>query len=122
MKQLRFRGMRVKNDKLELRENDVERQVNDFLRAHQWMVHRLHVGTMRALDGSYLRMYPEGTPDWMATHTQRPAIYYELKAPGKKPTDAQLLQIMYLGRVGYFAGWWDSLETFVADYRAASLP
>lgn len=103
---------------LKLKENDVERQINDFLRWRHWIPLRLHAGVLRSMDMErYISLNKKGTPDWCAVHPALGAIFYETKAPGKKPTKAQIQALEELRFGGFRADWFDGLEPFEKWYK-----
>jgi hypothetical protein len=115
-------SFRLRPPKFELSENDVERQINDYLRWHGWRLHRLHVGKARFPSGHWVEFYPQGTADWMATRGRQGAVlYYEVKRPGEKPSADQVVFLEQARREGYPADWFDSLAAFVAWYKALGL-
>lgn len=108
-------------------ENDVERQIRDFLVYRGWTVVRQQSGLFRRLnDEGRVRVGEKGCADWYAV---RPAtddstwppcahfFYYEVKAARKKPSQDQLAWIMRQRTVGLLAGWFDSLDSFTDFYR-----
>lgn len=104
--------------KLKLTENDVERQINDYLRLRGWRLTRLHCGKARFPGGQWVELHAAGTADWLATRGRpQAAMYWEAKAPGEQPSAAQLAFLEQARREGYAAGWFDSLPAFLAWYR-----
>lgn len=121
-------------------ENDVEHAICSFLAARGWLLVRNHIGKfvplrtllvqLDALDAwevtttdarrtllrAIIQIGEEGRPDWLALHADHPPLWIEVKAPGRKPTEAQLARLAELQRRGFRAGWWDSGEQFARDY------
>jgi hypothetical protein len=75
--------------KIQLSENDVEKQLIGILGRHGYRAERLHAGTAKTLDGRFWQLHPTGTPDYVAVHGTRPSFYLEVKRPGKKPSAEQ---------------------------------
>lgn len=129
---------RLKRRPEDLPENQLTRQVCDFLRAKGWTVTRQQSGLFcRPFDpASRIRIGEPGCSDWRA---ERPVIptgarrgslaqyhqlfYFELKAPGKKPRPDQLAWLRAREATGTLARWFDAFNggrssDFVAWYRA----
>lgn len=122
-------------------ENQVEAQIVDFLRQRRWVVKRQHVGKHVPL-GLLLRYLERGpitkellfrntvdvgekyAADWRAERATAghsrlmQVLYVEVKAPGKKPTREQEDWLKRARINGALAGWWDSLDSFMAWYKA----
>jgi hypothetical protein len=120
---------KLRDGKLVLSENDVERQICDFLRRYGWYAVRNHVGAfvpyakhMRAMAGKALgrkdivAINEEGTADWLFTHGAFPPIWVEVKAPGKTPSTKQLLFLEKMRLLNMFAVWTDRYEDFEQWY------
>jgi hypothetical protein len=120
-------------------ENIIERQITDFLAWHGFTSLRLHVGLFvpyrvlkQVLAGqlapevaarNVVRVGEEGMPDWWSARPIIPpggraldgpwpwqAFFWEAKAPGKRPTDAQLAWIDRRRQVGLEAAWFNQFE------------
>lgn len=116
---------------LKLSENDVEKQIVDFLRAHRWTVTRQQSGLfarpsgrVNGINARYdkgrIRIGIPGMCDWRA---ERPvprgewtaggyvqAFEFEVKAPGKK---LSLLQVVYIAirrEAGFVAERFDCFD------------
>ena len=127
-----------------LPENQVEAQILGFLRIRGWLVERQQSGVvvgigqlLAALDRgqvitrellyrSMIRLGEKGRADWVAVRAvndksmppclcQR--IENEIKAPGRKPSSQQVKYLRERNACYLLAGWWDSLDAFVAWYN-----
>jgi hypothetical protein len=129
-----------------LTEKEVTQQICDFLRLRGWKVIRLHVGFWKRTwkrkgvdepEENKFRIGEPGMVDWIAVHptmhkTGRPSvIWFELKAPGRKPTETRMVKtesgkwrkrpgqqeyLRALDAQGFCCGWFDSLEGFRKFY------
>ncbi len=130
-----------KKRKEDLPENQVEKQIRDFLLAHGWQVERQHVGTFvpfrvfaalrdakspadreRAMKYSnVVRIGEKGKPDWSATLRLDRGLYlhmeFEVKAPGKQLRTEQWEYIRRAQALKRNAFCWDSFNVFREDYR-----
>lgn len=70
-------------------ENDVEKQLKDWLLAHGWYPVRQQSALLKTLDGRYVRIGEVGVPDYVVLHARYPAFFLETKAPGKPLTPEQ---------------------------------
>jgi len=124
MTQRQFRGFGRKGARLS--ENDIEKQITDFLRFRGWELTRQHVGVFVPL-----RVYnqkPEtlirkqivtigekGQCDWLAKRVGRDHCFceifeWEAKRPGAKPSEDQLRYIDRRRALGWTCDWFDSLS------------
>jgi hypothetical protein len=131
--------LRASRRREDLPENVLERQIKDFLIWRGFKSIRQHIGTVapyRVLKQLHLRQITleqaarnimrigeEGATDWLSA---RPLIapggraldgpwpwqgfYWEAKAPGKKPSDAQLRWIERHKQVGIEAVWFNQFS------------
>jgi hypothetical protein len=128
----RLRGApRVKKRREDLPENQVERQITDFLKCMGWTVTKQHAGiSYRRNSDQVAFSQVKGTADWSA---ERPIIpqgmrptrdtcfalerfYLEVKAPGKKPQAHQLFWLDQRQLTGTTATWADSIQGFQKWY------
>jgi len=118
----------VRKVALRLSENDVERQITDYLAYHGWYVIRLHAGTAKLEDGHKIRLGEKGRADWLALRSfeiGKPiygpgwcqAIFVEVKRPGGKLALMQRLWIQGRREEGFLAETVDSYERFLELYR-----
>lgn len=142
------RGPRPKRKKSELPENQVEAAIESFLRLRGWVVTRVHIGTfvplgrlMQSLESSgtvsrevvmrsIVRMGKKGECDFWAvrpTPGQRRLyqfFFYEVKAPGKRPTPEQVDWMRSMASCGIEAKWFDDFQddgfdtSFMNYYKA----
>lgn len=85
-------AFRLNGGKIQLSENDVEKQCLDLLRLYGQNAIRLHAGTFVSLDGKrHVKGVETGTPDYCV-----PAYYVETKRPGKRATPEQERKIWEL--------------------------
>jgi hypothetical protein len=120
----------------DLPENVLEQQITDFLAWRGFSTLRLHVGTFvpyrvlkqalahqltpEAAARNIVRIGEEGMPDWWSAKPIIPpggraqdgphpwaGFFWEAKAPGKKPTEAQLEWIWRRRQVGIEAWWFN---------------
>jgi hypothetical protein len=116
----------------DLPENVLERQITDFLAWRGFITTRQHVGTFvpyrvlkQAARGEHdvVRIGEKGAADWWSARPLIPpdgratdgpwpwqAFFWEAKAPGKRPTDAQLAWIASRRQVGLEAAWFNQFE------------
>jgi hypothetical protein len=108
--------------RLKLSENDIERQIVDWLCANRWIVTRQQSGLFQRPGGKgRVRIGEVGLADWRA---ERPThglyvelFYFEVKAPGKLPSRDQANWLAKMWRLGFEADWFDGLDKFLAWYR-----
>jgi hypothetical protein len=97
-------------------ENDIEAEIIGYLRERGWICRRQHVGVYSTPDGRRQAIGDRGECDWRCfrAHDGILAKYLELevKAPGKKPTSAQMEYMAKRQAQGFVAVWADSLEMF----------
>jgi hypothetical protein len=133
---------KLRAQKIVLSENDIERQILDYMRAHGWTPLRCHVGTFTptvkahaainddregrdghaVINRNTITMHPEGTADWLFIHGNYPAWWVEVKAPGKKPSAAQLRFLDERRILRQLATWTDSVESFSHWYVENVIP
>ena len=124
-------GRRVKRRKEDLPENIVETQIVGFLRARGWIVSRqqsgLFVPTYDLERKTRVRVGEVGMADWRA---ERPYLsrdlskspvflppilhwlfYFEVKAPGRLPSNEQLAWLKRRQLTGTPAEWFDCFES-----------
>jgi hypothetical protein len=82
-------NFRLKSQKLELSENDVEEQCIGLLGLRGYKVIRLHVGRFQTIKGGWVTIGEPGLPDYVAVHKKHPAFFLEVKRPGKKASPEQ---------------------------------
>lgn len=99
---------RLKPPKIQLSENDVERQCLDFLLARGYYPVRLQSGRFRTPDGRWITIGEPGLPDYAVLKRD---FFLEVKAPNKQPSPAQIRKAFVL-QAGYRIGvaTVDSLE------------
>jgi hypothetical protein len=133
----------LKPPAIKLSENDIEAQITGVLRLAGWKVIRLHSGLIdlpydRGGKPAKLRVGEQGMCDWLAVHPRmhergKPGvIWFEVKAPGRKPTETKMVQsqsgrwrkrkgqmdyLKELNAAGFCCGWFDSLDGFRKFYR-----
>ena len=113
-----------------LSENDVEKQLLDFLGAMGWTAVRQHPGKFvpyaKAMEGiekgelparAVITMAAEFTADWLFIHGHLPPLWVEVKRPGKKPSSGQLQFLRERRLVQQLACWTDKYEDFLAWYQ-----
>ncbi len=131
---------RSRRSKAEMPENVVEGQIKSFLEARGWLCIRRQVGTFAALGillatldkgqpitrellyRNLVRIGQKGDADWIAVRRKavqegqvfNPALcdflFWEAKAPGKKPGPDQLDFIRRMTAAGFEAKWFDSFN------------
>jgi hypothetical protein len=135
----------VRRRREDLPENQLERQVIDFLSWRGFISIRQHVGTFLPLRvvkqlqhgqitfeqamRNVVRIGEEGASDWWSARPIIPpggrpldgphpcaTFFWEAKAPGKRPTDAQLEWLEKRRQVGLEAAWFNQ---FTAADRPA---
>ena len=115
----------------DLPENQLEKQICDFLRIRRWQVRRNHVGlfvpyrvAMELMAGrkpaghvyklTPIRINEPGTADWFAVRCgpkQRVEFFwFECKASGKPPTVKQVRWLWDQNLMALFAEWFDGFE------------
>jgi hypothetical protein len=128
----------------DLPENILEQQIRDFLAWHGYMSVRQHVGTFvpyrvlrqlqaggiatEAASRNVVRVGEEGAADWLSLRPviepdRRPpdgphlwqAFYWEAKAPGKRPSPAQLEWMTRRRQAGIEAWWFDQYQPEARD-------
>lgn len=117
---------REKKRREDLPENQVTKQCVDWLNAKGWNVVRQQSGLFTRPGGqARIRIGEPGTTDWRMERRIMPGghridarkvaticqlAYIELKAPGKAPSDEQLLFMERQRANGFPAMWFDSLK------------
>jgi hypothetical protein len=113
----------------DLPENLLERQICDFLAWRGFLSTRQHVGTfvpyrvLKQAAGNVVRIGETGAADWWSARPIIPAggraldgphswqgFYWEAKAPGKKPSSAQLEWLERRRQVGFEAAWFSQFQ------------
>jgi hypothetical protein len=120
---------------LVLSENQVEKQICEFLGAYGWHAMRNHVGPMvpyaKCMDAietgalgkrDVIEMNTEGTADWVFFHANYTPLWVEVKRKGKKPTDKQLKFLRERRFMKQFAVWTDRFEDFRDWYEEYVIP
>lgn len=101
-------------------ENKVESDVAKFMQAERWNRLRMQSGQFEK-NGRRITVGYAGMPDWLYTRGRRDGtadlLWFEAKAPGKKPAPIQAEVIVRLRFQGYYAIWADSLEMFKQKYE-----
>ena len=105
-------NFKLKSQKIQLSENDVEEQCKTLAGLHGYRLERLHAGTAKTLDGRFWTLHPPGTPDWLAAHGRRPSFYLEVKRPGEKTSPVQDRKHHELRLQGQIVVTVDSVEAF----------
>jgi hypothetical protein len=129
-------AVRASRRRHDLPENQLERQIVDFLAWRNFISIRQHVGTFlpfrvvkQLQQGqitfeqamrNVIRINEEGTADWLSARPIIPAggraldgphpwqaFYWEAKAAGKRPTDAQVAWLDKRRQVGLEAAWFN---------------
>jgi hypothetical protein len=130
---------RTRQAKIWLPENVLERQIRDFLTWHGFTSVRQHVGVfvpyrvLKQIESGRLapeqaahnivRIGEEGAADWWSARPIIPpggralegphpwaGFFWEAKAPGKRPTHAQLAWINRRRQVGLEAAWFNQFQ------------
>jgi hypothetical protein len=116
---------RLTEAKLKLSEADVTSQITGLARSKGWKAIRLHSGLYRGYHHpeSVISAGENSQADWLFV---RPigknwpgyceVFWLEVKAPGKRPSKAQLQWLESMRQAGFQAAWSDSLEAFEAWY------
>jgi hypothetical protein len=100
-----------------VRERDVTKQIVDWLRCRGWLCLRLQSGVMRGqTGGTFVRLSPNGTPDWIITHPKWGTAFVEMKAPGKPLRPAQVLWHDREKAAGHRVIVADSFDSFLETY------
>jgi hypothetical protein len=91
-----------------LLEKDVQKQCVDWARARGYWARKFSSQSQRSV------------PDYLFA---KPGVKFacEFKAPGKKPTDAQLDEMQLMRDAGWTVFWVDSLELFKESVAHAEL-
>lgn len=111
MKRFRLTAPRVK-----LVENDVEKACIDLLRLRGYYVVRLQSGLLKTPDGRWVRIGEPGLPDYVCLKHD---FFLETKAPGKKPSSAQIQKAFEIEKCyGIAVATVDSVER-LADWLNA---
>jgi len=106
---------------LALKEKDVSEQIVRYLQALGWTVVRQQSGLFsRPGSKSRIRIGEVGAADWYAVRSaygrtlrlSSEFFYFELKAPGKKPSPEQLLWLDSKKRSGIPAEWFSGFNSF----------
>lgn len=98
---------RLKAQRVQLLENDVEKAALDLLRYRGWWPIRLHAGLFRSWDGKRaIHGLEKGTPDYVVVRS--PAFFMETKRPGGILSDEQKAMIDRLER-------FNGLKTIVVE-------
>jgi Holliday junction resolvase len=93
---------------VQILERDVDRQFTKLLKKDG----------LTSIKLSTLGRYgTSGWPDRLVLAPGGIAVFVELKAPGKEPTDLQLDRIQQLNDLGFNAGWCDNAEEAIARVR-----
>jgi hypothetical protein len=132
--------------KEDLPENILEKQITDYLAYRSFITTRQQVGTfvpyrvlkqihqgkltLKDAERNIVRIGEEGASDWWSV---RPAIppgsrplegphlwqgfFWEAKAPGKRPTDEQLVWMDRRRQVGIEAAWFNAFQLGPDEYR-----
>jgi hypothetical protein len=125
------RRTRTQRERSEMPENVLERQITDTLAAHGYVNLRLHsgvyvplrlAGTLAAVR-NIVRIGTVGMPDWLSLRPALPpgsrvsdgphfvkAVYWECKAPGRKPRPEQLAWLERHQQCGFEATWFHQFE------------
>jgi hypothetical protein len=130
---------RRRRPKAWLPENILERQITDFLAWRGFINVRQHIGTFLPLRvvkqlqhgeisfeqamRNIVRISEEGAADWLSLRPMIPpggraldgphpwqGFFWEAKAPGRRPTDAQLAWIDRRRQVGLEATWFNQFQ------------
>lgn len=80
-------------------EAQIQKQIVEYLQAHDAMVFRMNAGKVRARNG-FVQQAPPGTPDLLVVDRWGQAIWIEVKAPGGKLNPAQVAMHEQLERRG----------------------
>jgi hypothetical protein len=87
-----MKGFALTSQKIQLSENDVEKQCLDLLGLHGYWLIRLHSGRFKTADDKrWITGVDKGTPDWAAV--KAPSFLMEVKRPGGKLSDLQRQKI-----------------------------
>jgi hypothetical protein len=117
---------RARRKKEDLPENQVEKQILDFLAIKNWTVIRQHVGTFvpyrvavqnLPINGwDIVRINERGTPDYCAERAVPGALgrcerfWFEVKGSGGKPSPHQKEWLRKRALMGWLAGWFDCFD------------
>ena len=83
-------GYRLTSPRFKVSENDVEAVILPALARRGWRADRLHVGKYRTMDlKRIVTMHPQGTPDYVCSHSRYPSFYLETKRPKAELQQAQ---------------------------------
>lgn len=94
-------GYRLTPPRFKVSENDVEAAILPVLARRGWRADRLHVGKYRSLDGRrVVTLHPQGTPDYVCSHSLHPSFYLETKKP-----KAELRQAQEFKKLEIEQGW-----------------
>lgn len=104
-------NFRLKHEKIQLSENDVERACVDLLRLHGYYVVRLQSGLFKTPDGRWIRVGETGLPDYVCVRSD---FFLEVKRPKGKLSDAQREKIFELEACGFHVATIDSVERLEA--------
>ena len=103
------------------RENDVEKQLKDWLLARGWYPVRQQSGLLKTLYGRFVRIGEVGIPDYVVLHARYPAFFLETKAPGRSLSPEQerkrwVIQAAYGLRVAVADGL-ETLKPWLEDHE-----
>jgi hypothetical protein len=113
------RRPRTQREKAALPENQIERAICDVLSANGYVNLRMHVGLFRGWHGtSIVRVGEVGMPDWLSLcpisgaggPRRVKAIWWECKAPGRKPRPEQLEWLDRHHRCGFTTAWFNQFD------------
>lgn len=95
-------------------EREVAKDIVDYMQMRGYVAIRCIAGPVRNMRGGewYAPQIgnPAGFPDWCFVHFMRYPKFYEIKAPGKKPTQIQEAWLARLRRDGFDADWYDGFR------------
>jgi len=86
-----MRGFKLRGQRIQLSENDVEKQCADLLGLRGWYVLRQQSGLFRTPDGRWVRVGAKGLPDYAVMRA--PSFLMEVKRPGGELSEEQLRKI-----------------------------
>ena len=113
---------KLKYPALKLSENDVERQICDFMALRGYEAIRWNSGLYLTPDGKRrVRIGVKGCADWIFVHPTKPVVFIEAKAPGETADPDQLTWLDYHRRCGYTCWVIDSLDELQTLYKGLGL-
>lgn len=100
---------------MKIKEQDIQKQIKDYLQALGWIVIKINNVGIKKPDGSYIPSHQKGVSDLICCTPKGKFVAIEVKRPGNKPTQLQKQFLQNVNKIGGLGLWATSVDEVIKD-------